>query len=237
MEGYFSKTGFTPQKAIKGQIDPIEGKQTLQDQIVKIRDQWKKSKETSEDQKRRFQELLNLNKILTEGYQHNLNVIIEISQLLLEYRMFIDEIAKSMKDMDSTYNGIATYNDLTHLKSLTTDKLANVAGDFGKQIDKIKKVSQENGMDTSEIEKAKETLMKLSNEKVQEKIQNQLRLVPMAQQKGKGKEKGKEKVKRVWRGRENGSEKEKEINKKKKRQEPENGKKKNIAKKNNESKK
>ena len=157
---------------------------TLKNQINKLRTQIDKNKEAGKTQREKYEELLHLNNIVTEGYRHNLNVIIEISQLLMDYRMFVEEIANSMQDMTMNASGgdngnasltnLVTVDDLSHLKELTSDKLLTVAKDFEKQIDQIKKVSQENGKETAELENAQRILNKLADDKTQTAIKSQM---------------------------------------------------------------
>ena len=166
---------------------------TLKQQINRLRTQIDKNKEVGKTQRERYEELVKLNNIVTQGYRHNLNVIIEISQLLIDYRMFVEEIANSMQDMTSNANvltDLVTVEDLGHLKGLTSDKLASVANDFEKQIGQIKKVTQENGKETIELENAHRILNRLAEDKTQNAIKNQIQMNQSGGGRGRGRGRG-----------------------------------------------
>lgn len=170
------------EKARTSRISSIQDP-ALKQQISRLRSQIDKNKEAGKTQREKYEELLKLNSIVTEGYRHNLNVIIEISQLLIDYRLFVEEIANSMQEMggnaDAGANGLSelvTIQDLGHLKDLTSDKLSSVADDFEKQIEQIKKVTQENGKETVELENAQRILNRLAKDKTQQAIRNQIEL-------------------------------------------------------------
>lgn len=162
---------------------------TLKQQINRLRTQIDKNKEVGKTQRERYEELVKLNNIVTQGYRHNLNVIIEISQLLIDYRMFVEEIANSMQDITSNANvltDLVTVEDLGHLKGLTSDKLTSVANDFEKQIGQIKKVTQENGKETIELENAHRILNRLAEDKTQNAIKNQIQINQSGGGRGRG---------------------------------------------------
>lgn len=166
----------------------------LRQQIGRLRSQIDKNKEAGKTQREKYEELVKLNNIVTEGYKHNLNVIIEISQLLIDYRLFVEEIANSMQDMGANADGLSelvTVQDLGHLKELTSDKLSSVANDFEKQIGQIKKVTQENGRETAELENAQRILNRLADDKTQKAIRNQIEVNQTGAGKGRGRGGGK----------------------------------------------
>ena len=123
-----------------------------------------------------FREVLEINKKLTEGYKHNLNVIMELTQLLVEYRQFIDEISKNMADLDKqNLQSINALGNMNHLRYLTSDKLSDIASGFDSQLSQIKKVNLNSDMDTSMLKRTREQINRLVDPQTQQAIQNQIK--------------------------------------------------------------
>lgn len=160
-------------------------KQDKDRQVEMFREQFNKSKRMMEQTKQNYTEVLQINKKLTEGYKHNLRVIMELTQLLLEYRQFIDEISKNMADLDNeNMQNMNALGNMDHLRHLTSDKLGNIASGFDNQLAQIEKANLSNDMDTSMLKRTREEINRIVNSDTQQAIQNQIQRAEQNKQSG-----------------------------------------------------
>lgn len=97
-----------------------------------------------------------LNELLTAGYINNLNVIVDISKLLNEYKLTIDEIFKQLQQIDQFAAKELDGLSLDHIKELTSESVANIGKFFQTEVKNIKDLLSSVGK-TAEIEKLNRT--------------------------------------------------------------------------------
>jgi len=80
----------------------------------------------------KYNEVLEKNKKLTESNKNNLKVIMELKKRIIEYREFIDEIARHMSELDKqNLQNINSLRNIDHVQQLMSNKSENFGGQSG----------------------------------------------------------------------------------------------------------
>jgi hypothetical protein len=113
---------------------------TLLKQLENVRAKAKATGELTVQYNKRVGELNKLNKVLTNGYVNNLNVIVDLSKLLTEYGNTINEIMSVLLKFDNSILDELKGTDLEYMKELTSDKLEQVSKFFVNDVSKVKEL-------------------------------------------------------------------------------------------------
>lgn len=118
---------------------------------------------------KRMDELNKLNKVLTTGYVNNLNLVVDLSQLLTDYRDTLNEVLNVMKKFDDMILTDLNNTDIEHIKQLTDDKLIKVGKFFETDVQNVKSMlaSLEKTELISRLDKAKENFQNTRNQSVE----------------------------------------------------------------------
>ena len=113
----------------------------LESKLEELKKKWFENKSGLERNKARQKELFDFTELITKGYINNLNIIVDISKIMMEYKSFIEEISTTMESINTDLNTSAINNeDLNRLKSLTTVNIDKITNFFNGELDSIQKV-------------------------------------------------------------------------------------------------
>lgn len=94
---------------------------------------------------RKYKQIAQLNKKLTESYLTNYYAMIDISKLLKDYAEIFDKLSTVLKKYEQIE---ISPIDMEHLKSITRSKLDELNGEFNKQSSTIKSLYSKYNMST-----------------------------------------------------------------------------------------
>jgi hypothetical protein len=113
----------------------------LESKLEELKKKWFENKSGLERNKAKQKELFDFTELITKGYINNLNIIVDISKIMMEYKSFIEEISTTMESINTDLNTSAINNeDLNRLKSLTTVNIDKITNFFNGELDSIQKV-------------------------------------------------------------------------------------------------
>jgi len=102
----------------------------LRAQLEQVRESIGKTSALAQEYNRRLAELSAFNHTLTNAYINNLNIVVDISGILNEYKILMSTVIEQLKTFDtSVAENFRTVN-VEHIRSLTSDKLQNIAQFF-----------------------------------------------------------------------------------------------------------
>lgn len=124
---YFGEIVYGPSDGVLKQIDDVKTK------IAKTRD-------LTATYNKKYKDLAEFNKTVSEGYINNLNVIVDISRLLNAYKDLMEQVIETLKKFDESITVDLQGVNLDHIKNLTVDSLRNVDSFLKTQTGSIKKL-------------------------------------------------------------------------------------------------
>lgn len=107
-------------------------------QLEEVQERLQRSQTLSQDYNMKYKELSRFNMMISEGYVNNLNVIVDLSRVLSEYKDTMDEVIKTMKKFDEMLFKDLENVNVEHLKDLTLQSLQNIDVFFKSDVDKIR---------------------------------------------------------------------------------------------------
>lgn len=118
---------------------------------------------------KRMEELNKLNKVLTTGYVNNLNLVVDLSQLLTDYRDTLNEVLNVMKKFDDMILNDLNNTDIEHIKQLTDEKLIKVGRFFETDVQNVKSMLASLGKTDliTRLDKTKENFSNTYNQSLQ----------------------------------------------------------------------
>ena len=108
-------------------------------QLEAVRNQITKTSRVASEYKKKLNELTSFNEELTYGYINNLNVIVDISAVLNEYKILMTSVLEQLHTFDSAISEDFKQINIDHIRQLTTDQLSKVESFFnGKDFNNLK---------------------------------------------------------------------------------------------------
>lgn len=127
MSSLFGSLSYLPQKSIIKQLD-------------EVREKVSKTQELTAKYNKRMEEINKLNKLLVSGYVNNLNVIVDLSKLVAEYKDTLNEVLTVLQKFDDLILKDIEEGDIEHIRALTDEKLQQVNDFFKKDVEGIKSI-------------------------------------------------------------------------------------------------
>jgi hypothetical protein len=134
----------------------MQGDKTSEAQMSKIQESLKQTLKTQNANKNSVKQYSEVNKKLANGLEVSLNVIVDLSKVLKNYHVFLDEIQDLLTSMDTMYADDA--DSIEELKNLTDKAISKLNSSFGEQLDDIAKTYRKNNMDSSQLDDLKRFL-------------------------------------------------------------------------------
>ena len=125
-------------------------------QMSKIQESLKQTLKSQSTNKNSMKQYSEVNKKLANGLEVSLNVIVDLSKILKNYHVFLDEIQDLLGSMDTMYADDA--DSIDELKKLTDKAISKLNSSFGEQLDDIAKTYKKNNMDSSQLDDLKKFL-------------------------------------------------------------------------------
>ena len=125
-------------------------------QMSKIQASLKQTLKSQSTNKNNMKQYSEVNKKLANGLEVSLNVIVDLSKILKNYHVFLDEIQDLLASMDTMYADDA--DSIEELKTLTDKAISKLNSSFGEQLDDIAKTYRKNNMDSSQLDNLKSFL-------------------------------------------------------------------------------
>ena len=79
--------------------------------LEELKKKWVENKSGLERNKAKQKELFDFTELITKGYINNLNIIVDISKIMMEYKSFIEEISATMESINTDLNTSAINNE------------------------------------------------------------------------------------------------------------------------------
>lgn len=139
---------------------------SLLQQLENVREKINKTSSLAVEYKKKLNELTSFNEELTYGYINNLNVIVDISAVLNEYKMLMTSVLEQLHKFDSAVAEDFQKINIDHIRQLTSDQLSKVERFFnGKDFSNLKEtiLLQGNTEAANKISKVKDNFLSLSN--------------------------------------------------------------------------
>jgi hypothetical protein len=104
--------------------------------LEELKVQWEDHKKKINSMKMNKSELIEYTKKISEGYVSNINIIVDISSILINYREFMNDLVKDMQTVfdDTKSISILSQSDLDSLKNTTDKKLDELREYFNKNL-------------------------------------------------------------------------------------------------------
>ena len=125
-------------------------------QMSKIQESLKQTLKTQNTNKNSMKAYSEVNKKLANGLEVSLNVIVDMSKILKNYHVFLDEIQDLLASMNTMYADDS--DSIDELKNLTDRAISKLNSSFGEQLDDIAKTYRKNNMDASHLDDLKRFL-------------------------------------------------------------------------------
>jgi hypothetical protein len=120
-------------------LDNNNNTNNLNEKIDLLKKKWNDTGNTAKSVQLKNKELYEFSDIVSKGYITNLNIIVDISKLLLEHKKFMEELSKSLEELNSDITNFNVNPDeikkLTGITSYNIDKITNF---FSKDLAEIK---------------------------------------------------------------------------------------------------
>lgn len=113
-----------------GMIGESGPSKSLQLQLETVREKIGKTSALALEYNKKLSELTEFNERLTYGYINNLNVIVDISVVLNEYKILMTSVLEQLQQFDSAVADDFKKINIEHIRELTSEKLDNVARFF-----------------------------------------------------------------------------------------------------------
>lgn len=123
----------------------------LNEKIDLLKKKWNDTGNTAKNMQLKNKELYEFSDIVSKGYITNLNIIVDISKLLLEHKKFMDELSKSLEELNSDITNFNVNPDeIKKLAGITSYNIDKITNFFSKDLNEIKELfSRKN--DTSSL--------------------------------------------------------------------------------------
>ena len=118
---------------------------TVSKQLDDLKKQWEASREKLKKKNEKHVELAKFTDTMGRSYIANLNVLVDVSHLLLEYRDFINVISKGLSDIDTEIGLGFKPEDLQYLKNLTTENIKKITQYFDRDYSNMEQVFRARG--------------------------------------------------------------------------------------------
>lgn len=129
MEKYFSF----------GDLNYVPSSTAIQ-QLQELEQKIENTKQLTKSYNAKFQELARFNKLLTDGYLKNVNVIVDIGSLLNVYNSVFSKLMSVIKEFDSELAKDIDPAQVAHIQELTEKSIGRVAEFFQKDVESVKTV-------------------------------------------------------------------------------------------------
>ena len=139
---------------------------SLLQQLENVREKINKTSSLAVEYKKKLNELTSFNEELTYGYINNLNVIVDISAVLNEYKMLMTSVLEQLHKFDSAVAEDFQKINIDHIRQLTSDQLSKVERFFnGKDFTNLKEtiLLQGNTEAANKINAVKENFLSVTN--------------------------------------------------------------------------
>lgn len=107
---------------------------SAQKKLEAIKDRLVKTKQLTDVYTKRYQRLTEFNKMLTDSYLKNINVIIDISSLLTMYNGLFDKVLEILGQFDAQLVQDIKPETIAHIQQLTGDNIQKVVNYFQKDV-------------------------------------------------------------------------------------------------------
>lgn len=143
---------------------------TAEKQLKAVRDRLEKTKELTSIYTKRYQQLTEFNRILTDSYLKNINVIIDIGSLLSMYNNLFDQVISILSQFDTELIQDIKPESLAHIQQLTGENIQKLTTFFGQDVNNIMRLMERVGFKTmaDNLRLAQETFV--TTQKEAEKI-------------------------------------------------------------------
>jgi hypothetical protein len=106
-------------------------------EFTKLRESWANSQRKVKESNMKHKALIDLTNHLSNGYVANLNVLVDVSRLLMDYRSFIEEIAKGLAGLDADMGHSVKPDDIKYLQQMTNQSLSKITTFFSNDLQKV----------------------------------------------------------------------------------------------------
>lgn len=141
------------------------GNSSVLKQLETVQEKLKKTQSLSSQYNVKYRQLADLNKSLANGYIHNLNVIIDLSRVLTEYKDTLSVVIETLQKFDDVINRELDTVNVEHLQLLTEQSIRNLGSYFGDEVGKIRNVLASLGKNdlVSKIDKSRSQFSEIAN--------------------------------------------------------------------------
>lgn len=109
-------------------------------QLESVQEKLQRSKNLSTEYSAKYKQLVELNKNLANGYIHNLNVIIDLSRVLSEYKETMKVVIDTLQRFDDDIFKEMESVNTEHLQVLTEESLRNIGSYFTDEVQKVRTI-------------------------------------------------------------------------------------------------
>ena len=111
----------------------------LNEKIDLLKKKWNDTGNTAKSMQLKNKELYEFSDIVSKGYITNLNIIVDISKLLLEHKKFMEELSKSLEELNSDITNFNVNPDeIKKLTGITSYNIDKITSFFSKDLAEIK---------------------------------------------------------------------------------------------------
>lgn len=127
----------------------VKQNETFIKKLEDLKVQWEDHKKKINSMKMNKSELIEYTKKISDGYVANINIIVDISSILINYREFMNDLVKDMQTVfdDTKSVSILSQTDLDYLKNTTDKKLDELKNYFNKNLPTVMSEFKNKGFD------------------------------------------------------------------------------------------
>lgn len=127
----------------------VKQNETFIKKLEELKLQWEDHKKKINSMKMNKSELIEYTKKISEGYVANINIIVDISSILINYREFMNDLVKDMQSVFDDTKGISilSQTDIDYLKNTTDIKLEELKNYFNKNLPTLMSEFKNKGFD------------------------------------------------------------------------------------------
>ena len=161
----------------------------LRAQLDQVRARIDKTSLLAQEYNKKLADLSAFNQTLTEAYINNLNIIVDVSGVLNEYKMLMSAVIEQLQSFDSSVSENFKNINVEHIRSLTSDRLRNVSNFFmSPEFSKLKETIASHGRPEA-VQKITETEQNFRN--IQSRAANTYASLASGCGRGRGRGRGK----------------------------------------------
>lgn len=116
------------------------GNSSVLKQLETVQEKLRRTQTLSTEYNAKYRQLAELNKNLANGYVHNLNVIIDLSRVLTEYKDTLSTVIDTLQKFDDVMGKELGGVNVEHLQLLTEQSIRNLGSYFTDEVGKIRTV-------------------------------------------------------------------------------------------------